>query len=76
MKNMARYSFTGYSPPTWLSKNKESLKAIVVAVAGVATYFLATVKPPELNVAVAGVVAAFVKFAIDALDYWLSQNAG
>jgi hypothetical protein len=69
------YSFAGYSAPTWLAKNKEGLKAILVAVTGVATYFIAKIQPPELNAVIGGVAAAAVKFLIDAIDYWLTENA-
>ena len=70
-----RFSFVGYSAPTWLSKNKESLKLIVVAVAGIGSYFVTKIQPPELNAAIAGVVAAVIKFLVDALDYWLSADS-
>jgi hypothetical protein len=70
-----RFSFTGYSAPTWLAKNAEALKAIGVAVAGLATYFVAKIQPPEFGVVISGIVASVVKFLLDALDYWLSANS-
>ena len=67
-------SMTGYSPRTWLTKNKGDLKLILVAVAAVGTFFLSRIQPPELNAAISGVVAAVVKFRADGVDYWLSDQ--
>jgi len=69
------YSLQGYSAPTWLAKNKKGLKGILVAVAAVGTYFIVMIQPPALNVVIGGVAAAVVSFALDAIDYWLTEDA-
>ena len=67
-------SLDGYKFETWFRKNKEDLKLIVTAIAAVGTYFLSSIQPPALNTAISGVAAAVVKFLLDGIDFWLTDQ--
>ena len=67
-------SMSGYSVKVWAIKNKGDLKLILVAAVAVVTFFVAKIQPPELNVAISGVVAAVVKLIADGIDYYLSDH--
>lgn len=67
-----KFSFAGWSFKTWAVKNKEALKILLSAFAGLATGFVADLSP--LWATFAGtVVAAIVKLLTDTLDYWQSE---
>lgn len=68
------FSFTGYSFATWIRKNKESIKLLVAALVGVGTYYAGLVQAEPWHT-LAGVAAGVVlKLALDAVDYWLTDN--
>lgn len=66
-------SLKGFSWKTLLVNNKTLVKVFVAALAGYAASLPAFVKDPSLNALAAAGVGLLVKFAADAVDFWLSD---
>lgn len=65
-------SFAGYSFRAYLMRNKEGIKIIVGATFGYASSLLGMVKNVGLNALLAIVIGTASKFALDAIDFWLT----
>lgn len=66
-------SFEGWRFGIWFSRNKENLKLLVMALAGLATYAITQYLPMGWQLGVSGVVAASSKLAVDAIDFRASR---
>jgi hypothetical protein len=67
-------SIKGYSFKKWLKGTKESAKTLFTAGVAIGTYFIAKAAlDPALAAVLTAFVMAFSKWAIDALDFWLSD---
>jgi hypothetical protein len=66
-------TMTGWKLKTWAQKNKETIKLIIVASIGVATYVIANEIPVGWREALAGIVTLFGKLAADSFDFWISD---
>lgn len=67
-----QFSFAGYSVKEWLAGTKDTFKMTVAALGGVAAYFV-DVAPAPYNVVLAPVIAAGIKWVLDAVDFWVSD---
>ncbi len=68
-----KYTMRGYQFKEFLKGNKEGLKLVLMAGAGFTTWGLDLIQDPTLKGLCAALVAAVVKFGLDALDYWLKD---
>lgn len=66
-------SLKGFSWKTLLVNNKTLVKVFVAALAGYAASLPALVHDPSLNALAAAGVGLLVKFAADAVDFWLTD---
>jgi hypothetical protein len=66
-------SIKGYSLKTWLKRNKESLKVVIMATAGIIAFFSMQYLPIPIQASISALIAMAVKMGIDAVDFWLSD---
>ena len=64
----------GYSLKTWFARNKDTLKAILITISGIATYFATQGNLAEWAVLIlTGLVPAIIKLGTDALDFYATE---
>lgn len=68
------FSFQDWKFGIWLSKNKNTLKMIFLGTASVLAIVQQKDNLSPLRIAITGVAIAVCKLAVDALDYWVSEN--
>lgn len=68
-----KYTMKGYKFKEFLRGNKEGIKLLITAVAAYATYAVDLIQDPVLKASTVTVVAAVVKFGLDAFDYFLKE---
>ncbi len=66
-------SMKGYQFKVWLSRNKDTLKNLLIGVTALTTYFSTMSNPQWLQVVLTILVPGLVKLGIDALDYYSSE---
>jgi len=69
-----KFSFNGYNIVTWLTKNKDTLKVIFLGTASVLGIVLQKDNLSTTRIALTGVGVAVCKLAVDALDYFITEN--
>ena len=70
-----KYSMQGWSWHEWLKRNKDSLKTLVAGLGAVLGALAATVVLPAWAIPLPALLSGFVtKMALDALDYWCSEQ--
>ena len=74
IKTSEPFSFKGYSFVTWLRRNKETLKNILMIISGISTYAITNYLPTWATLGLAGLVAALVKLGVDAIDYYTTET--
>jgi hypothetical protein len=67
-------SFRGWLFGTWLRKNKDKLKTIVVAASGIATAWVSIHALGTVAVLAGGGVSLVTSFLLDGLDYFLTGD--
>jgi hypothetical protein len=65
-------SLAGYSFKAYLVRNASGIKILVAAIFGYGSSLLGLVHDPALNTLVAIGLGTLSKFALDAVDFWLS----
>ena len=65
-------SMSGYSFRAYLTRNAGGIKILVAAVFGYGSSLLGLIHDPALNTLAAIGVGTLSKFALDAVDFWLS----
>jgi hypothetical protein len=65
-------SFAGYSLRAYLMRNKEGIKILLGATFGYASTLLGVVKDVGLSALLAIALGTASKFALDAIDFWLT----
>jgi len=68
-----RFSFSGYSTKEWVRGTLDSFKTLVSAAVGVLVYVV-ELSPDPWNVVLAPLSAAFTKWLLDAIHFWVSDT--
>jgi hypothetical protein len=66
-------SMKGYKLKIWLKKNKETIKALIVAGVGVSIFFLPQIKDPAWSAGAGSLAAIITKLIADTVDFWISD---
>ena len=66
-------SFEGYNIKTWLTRNKETLKNLLVGVSALATYFSTINEKAWLQIVLTVIIPGLVKLGLDALDFYCTE---
>ena len=70
-----RCSFSGFSPGTYVAKNKGGIKLAFGALVTLLTEYVAPIKDPNLNHLLSLLLGLASRFGADLLDYWISVVA-
>lgn len=63
-------SFKGYSFKVWFSKNKDSIKSLLMGILALTTYVSTQNIPIWLQIGLTAIVPIVVKLLIDAIDFF------
>jgi len=64
---------SGWSFFTWVEKNKDTLKFLVMGMAAIGTFFVTKNMSPELQTVIVPVVTGVAKLLADTIDFYLSR---
>jgi hypothetical protein len=71
---MVSFSFEDWSFRAWLDKNKDSVKTIVSACAGLGTAFVTNMANPVYKIFLGAMVSAVSRMVLDTIDYYLTSD--
>lgn len=66
-------SMKGYKFKEWLKRNKETVKALIVAGVGVSVFFLPQIESPAVSAGAGSIAAIITKLVADSFDFWVSD---
>ena len=73
MKVSKAGSMSGWSFWTWLKRNKDTVKAILVICVSVGTYYAVPTLPQGVVIAGAGFSGLVTKLVVDSIDFWITD---
>ena len=73
MKISKSGSMVGWNFWTWLKRNKDTIKAILVICVSVGTYYATPNLPQGVIIAGAGFSGLATKLVVDTIDFWISD---
>lgn len=71
MATSQQYSFKGWKFSIWLERNKDNIKLLLVAVGGIAVYYINSL-PAPWNVLTSGIATVGGKLILDTLEFFMT----